>query len=256
MGIVNVTPDSFADGGRFNSTERAIEHGRRLLADGADIVDVGGESTRPGALDVSVDEELARVIPVVAGLVADGATVSIDTRKTDVMRAAILAGAVMVNDVEALRSDGALKLCAETNVAVCMMHMLGNPRTMQRAPHYDDVTREVLEFLLKRAAEAEAAGIARHRIMLDPGFGFGKTADHNLTLMRQFEQLTACGYPVAVGFSQKSTLGLITGRLAGQRVAASVTMALLGAQRGASMVRVHDVAETVDALKVWRAVER
>jgi dihydropteroate synthase len=245
MGIVNVTPDSFADGGRYDSTDRALAHGRRLMAEGADIIDIGGESTRPGAPEVSMADELARVLPVV---------VSIDSRKTEVMHRAIDAGAVMVNDVEALGAEGAIELCAATGVAVCLMHMQGTPRTMQLAPHYDDVTVEVRDFLLARAHACEAGGIERDRIVLDPGFGFGKTADHNLTLMREFDVLAQCGFPIAVGFSQKATLGLITGRPAGERVVASVAMALLAAQRGASVVRVHDVAETVDALKVWRAV--
>lgn len=253
MGIVNVTPDSFADGGRFHATDRAIEHGAKLVADGADIIDIGGESTRPGAPDVSTENELSRVLPVVRALMAQGANVSIDTRKTAVMAAAIDAGAIMVNDVEALRADGALAVCADANVAVCLMHMKGTPRTMQAAPHYDDVAGEVAAFLAERAAAAISAGIDIDRILLDPGFGFGKTADHNLTLMRSFPTLLSLGYPIAVGFSQKATLGLITGRQVGERTAASVTMALLAAQRGASLVRVHDVAETVDALKVWRA---
>jgi dihydropteroate synthase len=256
MGIVNVTPDSFADGGRYPTSELAIAHGRRLRADGADIVDVGGESTRPGAPEVSVEEELHRVIPVVSALAADGGTVSIDTRKPQVMRAAIEAGASMVNDVEALCAPGALQICATFSVAVCLMHMKGTPRTMQVAPHYDDVAAEVRDFLAERAQAARAAGIASDRIILDPGFGFGKTAEHNLTIMRSFDVLTSLGYPIAVGFSQKATLGLITGRPAGQRAAASVAVALLSAQRGAAMVRVHDVADTVDALKVWRAMDR
>jgi dihydropteroate synthase len=255
MGIVNVTPDSFADGGHYDSTDRAVEHGRRLVAEGADIVDVGGESTRPGAPEVFVAEELARVMPVIEALVASGIAVSIDTRKTEVMERAIGAGVVMVNDVEALRADGAIDMCANAGVAVCLMHMQGTPRTMQVAPHYNDVTVEVRDFLLERATRAVKGGIAADRIMLDPGFGFGKTAEHNLTIMRELDVLASCGYPIAVGFSQKSTLGLITGRPVGERVVASVTMALLAAQRGASMVRVHNVAETVDALKVWRAVE-
>ena len=254
MGIVNVTPDSFADGGCYDSTDRALAHGRRLMAEGADIIDIGGESTRPGAPEVSMDDELARVLPVIEGLVTDGAHVSIDSRKTEVMRRAIDAGAVMVNDVEALRAEGAIKLCAATGVAVCLMHMQGTPRTMQIAPHYHDVTVEVRDFLLARAHACEVGGIKRDRIVLDPGFGFGKNAEHNLTLMREFDVLAQCGFPIAVGFSQKATLGLITGRPVGERVAASVAMALLAAQRGASVVRVHDVAETVDALKVWRAV--
>ncbi len=254
MGIVNVTPDSFADGGRYASTEQAIAHGFTLIADGADIVDVGGESTRPGAPEVPLQEELDRVIPVVAALAGAGSSVSIDTRKPDVMRSAIAAGAVMVNDVEALQASGALEVCATTGVAVCLMHMKGTPRTMQAAPHYDDVTAEVAAFLLGRAAAAIAAGIGPERIVLDPGFGFGKTAAHNLILMRSLGSLVTNGFPIAVGFSQKATLGAITGRPVGERMVASVVMALVAVQRGATMVRVHDVAETVDALKVWNAV--
>lgn len=254
MGIVNVTPDSFADGGRYASTERAIEHGLALVVDGADIIDVGGESTRPGAPEVPLQEELDRVLPVVAALAAAGAAVSIDTRKPEVMGAAIALGAVMVNDVDALRAPGAIDICVSTGVAVCLMHMLGSPRTMQIAPHYDDVTTDVRAYLLNRAAAATVAGIAPERIILDPGFGFGKTSEHNLTLMRSLGELVSSGFPIAVGFSQKATLGVITGRPVGQRMVASVVMALVAVQRGAALVRVHDVAETVDALKVWRAV--
>jgi dihydropteroate synthase len=254
MGIVNVTPDSFADGGRYSTAARAIAHGRLLASQGADLVDVGGESTRPGAPEVLLQEELERVLPVVTALVNEGIAVSIDTRKPEVMRACATTGAVMVNDVEALQAPGALGVCAAAGVAVCLMHMKGTPRTMQAAPHYDDVVAEVRAFLVQRARSAVAAGIQPHRIVLDPGFGFGKTADHNLTLMGSLAELAADGFPIAVGFSQKSTLGVITGRPAGQRMIASVTMAVLAAQSGASLVRVHDVAETVDALKVWRAV--
>jgi dihydropteroate synthase len=254
MGIVNVTPDSFADGGRYLSAAQATAHGRLLASQGADLVDVGGESTRPGAPEVPLHEELERVVPVVVALVNDGIAVSIDTRKPEVMRVCAAAGAVMVNDVEALQAPGALEACAAAGVAVCLMHMQGTPRTMQAAPHYEDVVAEVRAFLLERARAAVAAGIRPHDIVLDPGFGFGKTADHNLTLMQSIGALAADGFPIAVGFSQKSTLGVITGRPVGQRMIASVTMALLAAQSGASIVRVHDVAETVDALKVWRAV--
>jgi dihydropteroate synthase len=254
MGIVNVTPDSFADGGLYLTAAQAIAHGQLLASQGADLVDVGGESTRPGAPEVPLQEELDRVLPVVSALVRDGIAVSIDTRKPEVMRACATAGVVMVNDVEALQAPGALEACAAAGVAVCLMHMQGTPRTMQVAPHYDDVVGEVRAFLVQRAQLAIAAGIQRDRIVLDPGFGFGKTADHNLVLMRSLEELAADGFPIAVGFSQKSTLGVITGRPAGQRTVASVAMALLAAQSGASIVRVHDVTETVDALTVWRAV--
>ncbi len=255
MGIVNVTPDSFADGGRHADPAAAIAHARALRADGADIVDVGGESTRPGAPPVAERDELARILPVVAALAADGAIVSVDTMKPGVMRAAIDAGAAMVNDVRALAAPGALEAVAASGVAVCLMHMRGAPRTMQDAPEYADVVAEVRAFLVARAAACEAAGIARERILLDPGFGFGKSLGHNLALLQALPSLAAAGYPVLAGLSRKSMLGALTGRPVGERMAASVAAALAAVARGAAIVRVHDVRETVDALKIWAAVD-
>ena len=254
MAIVNVTPDSFSDGGQHNSTLSALAHAQRLVAEGAHIVDIGGESTRPGAPSVSVQEELDRVMPVVAELASRGHCVSIDTRKTAVMRAAIAAGASIVNDVTALADAGAVTVCAASDVGVVLMHMQGGPATMQVAPVYSDVVREVSDFLLDRAATCEAAGMARDRIALDPGFGFGKTLAHNVELTRRLRELVALGYPLLAGWSRKRTLGTLTGReVAAQRVHASVAAALASVAQGARVLRVHDVAATVDALKVWRA---
>jgi len=255
MGILNVTPDSFSDGGRFFDRERALDHARRMLADGADLIDVGGESTRPGAAPVDEADELARVIPVIDELAREGALVAVDTMKPAVMRAAVAAGAAMINDVNALRLPGALEAAASTDAAVCLMHMQGEPRTMQDAPSYDDVVAEVRDFLVERAQSCEAVGIARDRIVLDPGFGFGKTLAHNLVLVRGLPELVATGYPVLAGLSRKSSLGAITGRPGGERLAASLAAALAAVARGASLVRVHDVRETVDALKVWTAIQ-
>ncbi len=255
MGIVNVTPDSFSDGGRFLDRDRALDHARKMLADGADLIDIGGESTRPNAPSVDQAEELLRVIPVVETLAREGALVSIDTMKPEVMRAALAAGAVMINDVQALRAPGALEAAAATGAAVCLMHMRGSPRTMQQTPHYDDVVAEVCEFLVERARVCEAGGIARDRIVLDPGFGFGKSVAHNFRLLHELGRIVATGYPVLAGLSRKSSLGVVTGRDPCERLASSVAAALAALTRGASIVRVHDVRETVDALAVWRAVE-
>jgi len=254
MGILNVTPDSFSDGGRFLDRTLAIAHARAMLADGADLVDVGGESTRPGAVPVGEAEEIDRVVPVIEALVSDGAIVSVDTMKPAVMRAAIAAGASMVNDVRALREPGALEAVAQGGVAVCLMHMRGTPASMQEAPEYVDVVADVRGFLMSRAGACEAAGIARERIAIDPGFGFGKTKAHNLALLARLGDIAALGYPVLAGLSRKSTLGAITGRPEEGRVAASVAAALIAVERGASILRVHDVQETVDALKVLHAV--
>jgi dihydropteroate synthase len=261
MGVLNLTPDSFSDGGRFVDRDAALAHARSMLADGADIVDVGGESTRPGSAPVSESEEIARVVPVIEALRdecdARGVVLSIDTRKPAVMRMAIAAGAGMVNDVGALRGDGALEVVANAPqpVGVCLMHMLGEPATMQQHVVYTDVVGEVKAFLGERAAVCERAGIAGNRIVVDPGFGFGKTVAHNLALLRWLEELVALGYPVAVGLSRKSTIGALTGRDVEDRVAGSVAAALIAVERGAAIVRVHDVRETVDALSVWRGVE-
>ncbi|OGS87672.1 MAG: dihydropteroate synthase [Gallionellales bacterium GWA2_59_43] len=255
MGIVNVTPDSFSDGGRYVSTAAAIAHAHKLMADGADILDVGGESTRPGAQPVALQEELDRVLPVIEGLRNIDVPISIDTFKPAVMRAAIAAGAQMVNDINALQEAEALQAVATSDVAVCLMHKQGISQTMQQQPEYRDVVDEVAEFLRDRIAAAEAAGIARERIVIDPGFGFGKTLAHNLGLLRHMDAMCALGVPVLAGLSRKSMLGAITGRDVGERQAASVAAALIAVQRGAAIVRVHDVRETVDALKVWQAID-
>lgn len=255
MGIVNVTPDSFSDGGRHASAATAIAHARQLIEDGADILDIGGESTRPGAPSVSEREELDRVLPVIDGLRGIPVPISIDTYKPEVMRAALAAGASMVNDVNALQANGALEVFAKSDAAVCLMHKQGDPQNMQQQPHYQNVVDEVKAFLHERIAAVEAAGIARERIVADPGFGFGKTLAHNLDLLRGLEMFRALGVPLLAGLSRKSMLGAITGREVGDRVPASVAAALLAVQRGAAIVRVHDVRETVDALKVWRAIE-
>lgn len=256
MGIVNVTPDSFSDGGQHDRLEAAVAHGLRLASEGADILDIGGESTRPGADDVAVDEELRRVVPVVERLARETTLpISVDTSKPEVMRAAVEAGAGMVNDVYALRQDGALATAAELGVAVVLMHMRGEPRSMQDAPQYDDVVSEVHRFLAERIFSAEMAGIAKARIVIDPGFGFGKTLTHNLALLARLEQLVDLGVPVLAGLSRKRSIAELTGREPmEERVSGSVAAHLIAAQRGARLLRVHDVAATVDALKVWNAV--
>jgi len=255
MGILNITPDSFVDGGRHFDLDLAVAHARRMLADGADVIDVGGESTRPGAKAVSERTEIARVVPVIEALAAENMVVSIDTMKSGVMRAAIAAGASMINDVRALQERGAIEAAAGSGCAVCLMHMQGKPRTMQADPRYLDVVREIRDFLVGRALIAEGAGIARDRIAIDPGFGFGKTRAHNLLLLRSLRVFAQTGYPVLAGLSRKATIGEITGRPAEDRMAGSVAAALAAVAHGASIVRVHDVRETVDALNVWLAVE-
>jgi dihydropteroate synthase len=252
MGVVNITPDSFSDGGKFLARDDAIAQARRLAQEGADIIDIGGESTRPGAAPVSESEELARVIPVLEKIAE--LCVSVDTRRPAVMRAALQAGASMVNDVQALQAPGAIEAVRESNCAVCLMHMKGEPATMQREPHYDDVVREVKNFLSTRLRVAESAGIARERLVVDPGFGFGKTAEHNLTLLAHLEEFRDVGAPLLAGLSRKSTLGKLTGRPAAERLAGSLTMALLALQGGATILRVHDVKETRDVIAVWQAV--
>ncbi len=255
MGIVNITPDSFSDGGRFFDCGRALDHARQLLEEGADILDIGGESSRPGAQPVAADEELRRVLPVLEKLVELPVPVSVDTSKPEVMRRAIAAGAAMINDIAALREDGALDAVSASTVAVCLMHMQGEPRTMQQAPQYRDVVGQVETFLANRAAAAVAAGVERNRIVLDPGFGFGKTPQHNLELIRALPRLRKLGYPLLAGLSRKALFGKIVEREGGQRVYASAAGALLAAQRGASIVRVHDVAATRDCLLVLRAID-
>jgi dihydropteroate synthase len=254
MGILNVTPDSFFDGGTHVDVERALDHARAMLAHGADLIDVGGESTRPGAQLVPEHIELDRILPIVTVLAREGALVSIDTMKPAVMRAAISAGAAMINDVRALRQKGALEAVAASKVAVCLMHMQGDPRTMQAAPVYADVVGEVRDFLIERALVCEGAGIARERIVLDPGFGFGKSLAHNLALLKHLDQLVGRGYPVLAGLSRKAAIGAITGRDSADRLAGSVAAALAAIARGAAIVRVHDVQATTDALKVWQAI--
>jgi dihydropteroate synthase len=254
MGIVNVTADSFFDGGRLD-VDAAIDHARRMLDDGARIIDVGGESTRPGARAVDAEEELRRVLRVVAALARDGACVSIDTMKPAVMRAALDSGAAIINDVRALQAPGALDVAAASNAAVCLMHMQGEPATMQHAPAYRDAVTEVRTFLARRAAACVDAGIGRDRIVIDPGFGFGKTVAHNVELLRGLDAFAALGYAVLAGLSRKSMLGAIAGRDVDERLAASVAAALAAAVRGARILRVHDVAATVDALAVWNAIE-
>ncbi|QWP76264.1 dihydropteroate synthase [Lysobacter sp. K5869] len=256
MGIVNVTPDSFSDGGAHDTLEAAVAHGLRLAAEGADILDIGGESTRPGAAEVSVEEELRRTIPVIERLARETALpLSIDTSKPEVMRAAVAAGAGLINDVYGLRREGALDAAAELGVPVVLMHMQGEPRSMQHEPRYDDVVAEVHRFLAERIFAAEMAGIAKKRILVDPGFGFGKTLAHNLTLLAQLERFAELGVPVLAGLSRKRSIGELTGRDApAERVYGSVAAHLIAAQRGARLLRAHDVAATVDALKVWDAV--
>ena len=255
MGVVNVTPDSFSDGGRFFGTQQALEHARVLIEQGADILDIGGESSRPAAEPVGLDEELRRVMPVLEQLAQMPVPVSVDTCKPEVMRRAIAAGAAMVNDINALREPGALEEVAQSQAAVCLMHMQGAPRSMQRDPQYEDVVAEVTAFLAQRVEAAQQAGIARERIVIDPGFGFGKNTGHNLELLQGLSTIAGLGQPVLVGLSRKSLFGKITGKPVADRVSASVTAALLAVERGAALVRVHDVAATRDALLVLNAIE-
>ncbi|MCD6044461.1 MAG: folP, partial [Burkholderiales bacterium] len=253
MGVVNVTPDSFSDGGRFLDPGAAASHARRLVEEGADLIDVGGESTRPGAAPVSEQEELDRILPLLEKLKGLEKPVSIDTRRPGVMKAALAAGASMINDVRALTEPYAHEAVATTGCAVCLMHMKGDPRTMQHSPHYDDVTREVKTFLKDAVRKAMFAGIGRDRIVVDPGFGFGKTAAHNLALLRNLSELKDLGVPLLVGVSRKSTIGAVTGRPVEERLAGSLAMALLALQGGATILRVHDVKETKDVIAVWQA---
>jgi dihydropteroate synthase len=256
MGILNVTPDSFSDGGRFQGLELALSHVEQMLADGVDIIDVGGESSRPGAPPVSVEEELARVMPVLYALRDCGKPLSIDTCKPAVMRQALAAGADMVNDINGLRAPGALTAVNDSDCGLCIMHMQNNPLTMQQSPHYHDVVADVLAFLQDRIAAVTAAGIERRRVCIDPGFGFGKSLGHNVALMQQLQTLReGVGVPVLAGLSRKSMIGELTGRPAGERMAGSVAGALAAVAHGARIVRVHDVAATVDALAVWQALQ-
>ncbi len=254
MGIVNVTPDSFSDGGRFSSTDKAIAHAHDLVAQGADILDIGGESTRPGATPVPLDEELNRVIPVIEGLAGIGIPLSIDTYKPEVMREAIKAGVDIVNDVCALQEPQALEIVAASDVGVCLMHMQGRPQNMQQDPQYQDVVKEVYDFLQARLAAAEQAGIAKTRITLDPGFGFGKRTAHNLALLEGLSTLQKLGTPLLIGLSRKSVLGQVAGTDVNERLYASLAASVIAVMKGANIVRVHDVKATVEALKVASAV--
>ncbi|HTC44770.1 MAG TPA: dihydropteroate synthase [Steroidobacteraceae bacterium] len=256
MGVLNVTPDSFSDGGRYVSHGRALEHAQAMVEGGAAIIDVGGESTRPGAAAVSIEEELRRVIPVVERLARDGrAIVSVDTSTPEVILAATAAGATLINDVRGLQRPGALEAAAASRCAVCIMHMQGQPDTMQARPQYADVIAEVKGFLQSRVAACEAAGIARDCIVVDPGFGFGKTVAHNLALVRQLSEFLSLRLPVLIGMSRKSTIGVLTGRADAGRLAGSLALAVAAVLRGAHIIRAHDVAETVDALKVAHAIQ-
>jgi dihydropteroate synthase len=255
MGIVNLTDNSFSGDGLRGQVAQAVAQGLRMVEEGADILDLGAESSRPGAKSVSAQQEMDRLLPVLEGLRDRGVPLSVDTVKPEVMRAAIMAGADMINDIAALTAPGALEVVAGSQAAVCLMHMQGEPRTMQADPSYTDVVTEVANYLSGRVAACEQAGIARDRIVIDPGFGFGKTLGHNLALLRQLSRFVETELPVLVGLSRKSMFALITGRPPGERVHASVAAALLAVRRGAAIVRVHDVAATRDALAVWQAIE-
>jgi len=256
MGVLNVTPDSFFDGGRYLRLGPALEHAEAMIQGGAAIIDVGGESTRPGAAGVSVEEELRRVIPVVEHLARAGrAVIAVDTSSPEVMLAAAAAGATLINDVRGLQRPGALAAAAGSGCAVCVMHMQGEPQTMQRQPRYEDVVAEVKQYLQGRVAACEAAGIGRDRIVIDPGFGFGKTVAHNLALVRQLPDFVSLRLPVLMGMSRKSTIAAITGRPGDDSLAGSVALAVAAVLRGAHIIRAHDVAETVDALKIAHAVQ-
>ena len=254
MGIVNVTPDSFADAGSHFNHADALARAHQLIDEGVDILDIGGESTRPGAPDVAPDEEIRRVVPLLEALAASAIPLSVDTSKPEVMRAALAAGAAIINDVRALQQPGALEAVAGSDCGVVLMHMQGTPRTMQQAPYYREVTREVTQFLSERVQCASTYGIEARRIAVDPGFGFGKSVEHNFTLLAELSALKRMQLPIVVGLSRKSMLGAVTGRAVGDRAAASVAAALLAAERGASIVRVHDVAATRDALSVWKMI--
>lgn len=255
MGVLNVTPDSFSDGARHDTPEAAVRHAHRLIGEGADLLDIGGESTRPGAAPVSVDEEIRRIVPVLDALRDCDLPLSVDTRRPEVMKVALGHGADLVNDIDALRAPGAIDAVRGSGCAVCLMHMQGVPGTMQQAPHYDDVVGEVEDFLAGRVAAAVDAGIDRGRLVIDPGIGFGKTLRHNLLLLEALDELVASGVPVLVGVSRKSMIGTLTGRDVDHRLAGSLAAMLAAVARGAGIVRVHDVAGTRDALRVWQAIE-
>jgi|SRR5690554_5329019 len=255
MGIVNVTPDSFSDGGRFFSTDKALEQAQKLVADGATIIDIGGESTRPGSEAVTAEEEIRRVIPAIEAIRTElNVVISIDTMKTEVMQAAVAAGAGLINDINALRSDGALQAVVELDVPVCLMHMQGTPQTMQQQPHYDDVVKEVQAFLHERVAACEAAGISRNKLILDPGFGFGKKAKHNLLLMKHLSEFTDADLPVLIGVSRKSIIGAMLNVSVEERLAGSLALASVAVWQGAKIIRSHDVRETVQAIQLCQHI--
>lgn len=254
MGVLNLTPDSFSDGGRFQSLDAVVSCAEQMIADGVDILDIGGESSRPGAQPLTLQEELSRVMPVLYALRDCGKPLSIDTYKPEVMREVLEAGADMINDINGFRAPGALTAVQDSECAICIMHMVGTPLTMQAEPRYDDVTADVRAFLLDRLAECARAGVDTARICIDPGFGFGKTVEHNFTLLRNLNVFSELGLPVLAGLSRKSMIGALTGRPVDQRLAGSLAATLAAADRGASIVRVHDVAATVDALKVWQVI--
>ncbi|WP_394226648.1 dihydropteroate synthase [Pseudoalteromonas spongiae] len=257
MGILNLTPDSFSDGGSYQQIDSAVISALAMLENGATIIDIGGESTRPGAPDVALEEELARVIPVIEAIrKKSDCLISIDTSKAEVMRQAVNAGADIINDVRALQEPNALATTAELGVPVCLMHMQGQPRTMQSNPHYDDVINDIKQFFVERIAACETAGISRDKIILDPGFGFGKTLAHNYHILKYIDEFRMMGCEVLAGLSRKSMIGNLLGRDVDQRLAGSVAGALIAAQKGAKIIRVHDVTETADALNVWRACEQ
>ncbi len=255
MGVVNLTPDSFSGDGLASDTTKAVTHARKQIDAGADLLDIGAESTRPGAIPTSLEEEVGRLLPVLDALADCGVPISVDTYKPEVMRAALAHGAAMINDICALRRPGALEIVAASDCAVCLMHMQGEPLTMQQHPVYDDVVGEVRDFLAGRVAAAMAAGIGRERLVLDPGFGFGKTLEHNLALLARLDETSCDGLPILAGMSRKTMLGAITGRPVNERVLAGIAAHLIAAQKGARILRVHDVAATRDALCVWQAVE-
>ncbi|RUM27996.1 MAG: dihydropteroate synthase [Alteromonas sp.] len=251
MGILNVTPDSFSDGGKHTNVSQALDHALRMIEEGATFIDIGGESTRPGAPDVSLQEELDRTIPVIEAVAKNtSCVISIDTSKADVMREAVKAGAALINDVRALQEPGALQVAAEAQVPVCLMHMQGQPRTMQQSPEYDDVVNDVGQFLLARTKVCEEAGIAKDKILFDPGYGFGKSLEHNYTLVKHLPSLMKLGYPVLVGMSRKSMIGNLLNRKVDERLAGSISLATIVAQMGAQIIRVHDVKETADAVNI------
>lgn len=255
MGIVNVTPDSFSNTSHYVQADAAIAHAKKLIAQGADMLDIGGESTRPGAEPVCATEELRRILPVIEGLLDMGIPLSVDTFKPEVMRRVLDAGVDMINDIYGFRREGAIDAVAQSRCGLCVMHMQGEPKTMQQAPHYEDILHEVGDFLQARVLAMTVAGIDRRRIVLDPGFGFGKTPQQNYLMLRRLNDIDSKGYPWLLGLSRKSMIGHVTGRLPAERLGGSVAGALAGVARGARIIRVHDVAATVDAVKVWQAIE-